>query len=129
MVIYLVAAVGVIATIFGLHSVAWLARTAPQYELPSNWKTLRVSAILLGVLIGAASWPLTYWMGYPLPIESETWRIVGVPFFVAFFDSEGRDYVGWFTMPAVIANAVFWFTAPHIALRLYTQRRPQKQLG
>lgn len=80
------------------------------------------AAILIGVASGIASWPLTYWMGYSIHIESEVGRVVGFPFFVAYFDSAGRDYVGPLTLPGVIANGLFWFLIPQLALHLYNLR-------
>jgi hypothetical protein len=63
-------------------------------------------------------------MGYPIHAEAEVGRIVGFPFFVAYFDSEGRDYVGVLTMPGVIANALFWFVAPQLVLYFIIRRSP-----
>jgi len=88
----------------------------------STWRRWLWLSLLLGVLLGAASWPLTYWMGYPIHVEAEVGRVVGFPFFVAYFDSEGRDYVGTFTMPGVIANGLFWFIVPQLVLYLLLRR-------
>ena len=88
----------------------------------STWRRWLWRSLLFGVLLGAASWPLTYWMGYPIHVEAEVGRVVGFPFFVAYFDSEGRDYVGMLTMPGVIANGLFWFIVPQVALYLLLRR-------
>src|SRR5918995_2573530 len=84
-----------------------------------------VATLVVGVVVGLASWPLTYWIGYPFTNGGELGRIVGIPFFVAFFDSEGRDYVGPFTLPGVIGNCLFWFFVPQLLLR-YAKRRSSK---
>ena len=81
-----------------------------------------VAALVVGVLLGTASWPLTYWMGYPIRVEAEAGRIAGFPFFVAYFDSEGRDYVGPLTMPGAVANSLFWFLVPQFVLFLLSRR-------
>ena len=78
--------------------------------------------LLLGVLLGAASWPLTFWMGYPIHVDAEVGRVVGFPFFVAYFDSEGRDYVGVLTMPGVVANCLFWFLLPQLVVYLFARK-------
>ena len=44
------------------------------------------------------------------------WRIVGIPFYVAFFDKYGADYCGSFTHWSVIGNTIFWFLVPQIIL-------------
>jgi len=62
-------------------------------------------------------------MSYPVHVEVETGRVVGFPFFVAYFDSEGRDYVGVLTMPGVIVNGLFWFLAPQLAVYSCARRR------
>jgi hypothetical protein len=62
-------------------------------------------------------------MGYPLHVGKEVARIVGVPFFVAYFDAEGADFVGPLTMPGVMANCVFWFLLPQTILFLVWRRR------
>jgi len=86
---------------------------------------MRLGAFLMGgLVIGAATWPLTYWMTYPISNEGERWWVVGFPFLVAVFDSEGRDYVGPLTMPGVVANGLFWFLVPQIVL-VRLRHRPQ----
>ena len=56
-------------------------------------------------------------------IEAKPGRIVGVPVFVAYFDSDGRDYVGPLTMPGVIANGLFWFFVPQLVIRVLAHRK------
>jgi hypothetical protein len=59
-------------------------------------------------------------MGYPLESGNEKGRVVGIPFMVGYFDSEGRDYVGPLTMAGVRGNGIFWFLFPHILLAAYS---------
>jgi len=74
--------------------------------------------VLIGSLMGIGSWLATGLMGYPVETPEGVGRAVGVPFFVAFFDFRGRDYLGPLTIVAVVANAVFWFLVPQIFLSL-----------
>jgi hypothetical protein len=83
-------------------------RNAPQRHF--------AAAIVIGVCIGFATWPLTIWMAYPFEVEGDPGYVVGIPFFVAYFDSAGRDYVGPLTLPATIGNCLFWFFVPQLVL-------------
>lgn len=83
---------------------------------PRIWPTLIRIARVSGVIIGLASWPLTFWMGYPIATPNGVGRIVGIPFFVAFFDSAGHDYVGPLTILGIIGNCLFWAHVPEIFL-------------
>jgi hypothetical protein len=117
-------------TILVLAFLGLLALIAGGFAMRRNWsvsgsgKSTQLSrrawwiAIGFGVLLGIASWPLTYFMGYPLRTEVETGRIVGIPFMVAYFDAQGRDYVGPITLLGAVANTVFWFLVPQMLLRL-----------
>lgn len=49
---------------------------------------------------------------------------MGVPFFVAFFDSAGRDYVGCISLFASVANGLFWFSVA-LMVTAWVGRRPQ----
>jgi hypothetical protein len=118
MIIIILAIVGLAGIIVGIVSLFWAKSLSKSEREPKKWKRIRIIALLLGILIGVGSWPGTYFMGYPYKGEkaTETGRVVGLPMMVAYFDSEGRDYVGPFTMPAVVGNSIFWFFLPHIIL-------------
>lgn len=79
-------------------------------------------AIIVGVVTAPASWPLTYFMGYPVRVEDGTGRFVGIPFFIAYFDPQGRDYVGLITMIGVVLNGIFWFLFPQVILWISSLR-------
>lgn len=67
----------------------------------------------VGIVLAVASWPLTYALGYPVRERSGgVGRIVGIPFFVAYFDSAGHDYVGAISVVSALANATFWLLLP-----------------
>ena len=81
-------------------------------------------ALKVGAVLGLATWPLTYWMSYPYADDTgRVGRVAGVPFFVAYFDADGFDYVGPLTLPAVVLNAVFWFLVPQIVMYAALARR------
>ncbi len=117
------AILGLVGIIAGIYSSIKANSIFKEMNTPTNWKRTRIVIIIVGLVIGMATWPLTYWMGYPIIINEENWRIVGLPFFVAAFDSAGRDYVGVLTMPGVIANSVFWALMPQMGLYLWAKKR------
>lgn len=110
------------AAVFGFLGIG-----AGFFSLRQNWR-LSVSTdgaisrkwvvilLVVGALVGIGTWPATYFMGYPVRVGNEVWRIVGIPFPAAFFDTSGADYVGWFTMPAVLGNGLFWFLLPQTTI-------------
>lgn len=122
MIIYFLAAIGIVGIIIGIWSILYLRKFAKTEYTPTYWKKLRIGVLLFSIVLGLLTWPGTYFMGYPLKGEKETGRIVGIPFFVAYFDSEGCDYVGPLTMPGVVMNGLFWFVFPHILLSAYSKR-------
>jgi len=135
MIIIILAIVGLAGVILGIVSLFWAKSLAKSEREPKKWKRMRIIALLLGILIGVGSWPGTYFMGYPYKGEksTETGRVVGLPIMVAYFDSEGSDYIAPFAMPAVVGNAVFWFFLPHVILvtrkKLKKRNAQQKNRG
>ncbi|NVN92085.1 MAG: hypothetical protein HXX11_15995 [Desulfuromonadales bacterium] len=122
MVIIVLAILGVAVIIYGIVAMIKVRRLAKDNNAPKNLRKIHIISIAIGISIGLATWPATYFMGYPYINGDETGRIVGIPFMVAFFDSQGRDYVGPYTMPGVVSNIVFWFFVPQILLLLYSKR-------
>ena len=110
----LVGLAGIVGGVFALRSVARLSRGDHHGS-----RAAQIAAIVVGLIIGLASWPLTYWMGYSIPTSDGPARLVGLPFFVASFDKEGRDYVSDWTLWACVGNVLFWFMVPQIALAFY----------
>jgi hypothetical protein len=126
MIIYILAAIGLICIIIGGWAIYYLKKFAKTEYATSSWKNFRIFILIFAILIGLLSWPGTYFMGYPFEVEKEIWRVVGIPFVVAFFDSEGRDYVGPLTMLGIVMNGLFWFLFPHNLLALYSLRLKKK---
>ena len=123
------AIIGLIGIVAGIYSTVKTRNIFEENEHPKNWSKIRIFLLVAGLVVGIATWPLTYWMGYPININEENWRIVGIPFFVAAFDSAGRDYVGLLTMPSVIANSVFWALLPQLVLLLWAKREKRNGNG
>ena len=113
-IIAIIGFLGIVAGVFALRA-NWLkVKLGESNNLTGRWLWF---AMLIGIVLGISSWPLTYFIGYSIHIEAQVGRVVGFPFFVAYFDNAGRDYVGPLTLPGVIANCIFWFLIPQLALR------------
>jgi hypothetical protein len=110
------AVLGLLGLIGGLYAAIRAGRLARGPSAPLKWRRLRWMAFAVGLLLGAASLPLTYFMGYPVATPDGPGRIVGLPFFVAYFDSRGSDYVGTLSMLTAGANCLFWFLVPQLVL-------------
>jgi hypothetical protein len=67
---------------------------------------------LVALALGIGS----FFISYPLKDHGETWRVIGVPFFVAAFDPRGFDYVGPTSGVAVIGNFLFFAALPQLIL-------------
>jgi hypothetical protein len=122
-VVIAIAVVGLILIIVAFMALLFCFRIAGSTERPKHWRGLLAGTFAFGLVLACASWPGTYFLGYPLPDpEGGYGRIAGIPFVAAWFDSEGRDYVGTITLPAVIGNAVFWLLIPQMMLASYGKR-------
>jgi hypothetical protein len=62
-------------------------------------------------------------IGYAVSTPEGLGRVVGIPFFVAFFDAEGSDYVGWITYVGILGNVVVWLLLPQLVLAMYLRMR------
>jgi hypothetical protein len=120
--IVILAAFGLFGVIAGMLALISNYRLPRGSGLPGNWSGLRKLATFVGAVVGLATWPLTYFMGDPISTPDGPGRVVGIPFFVAFFDSAGRDYVGPLTLPGAVANVAFWALFPQVVLYAYRWR-------
>ena len=116
------ATIGLVGLVAGVFALRFISRVRRSGEAPPHWHRLRCTTLVFGALLGIGSWPLTFWLGYPIVTPEGPGRIVGLPFFVAFFDSAGRDYVGSVTLLGCIANLAFWFMVPQVIAALYGAR-------
>lgn len=89
--VYFLAFIGLAGIVGGIFALRAAKRFSLSGLAPKRWHMYRMIAIVLGVICGVASWPLTYVMGYRFETPEGIGRIVGIPFMVAFFDSRGRD--------------------------------------
>ena len=110
---------GVIVIILGFFAMRFTKHLCESNEKYLIQRRLRKASMIIGGVLAVASWPLTYFLGYPYVTGAETGRVVGLPFIVAYFDSAGRDYISSFMLPAIIGNSAFWFTVPHIIFAIY----------
>lgn len=118
--IKIITILGCIDIILGFLALRYTKRRLCEAKRKYDYQQkLRKVSLIAGGVLAAASWPCTFLLGYPYSFGDETGRIVGIPFMVAYFDSAGRDYVSSFMLPAMIGNAAFWFTAPHIIFAVY----------
>ena len=103
----------------GSRSAADPASTFTRWWRISRW---------LGVALAVASWPLTGFMAYPYAgANGKPGHVAGIPFMAAYFDEQGRDYVGTQTMVAVLANAVFWYLFPRLVVVVLDTLREQRE--
>jgi hypothetical protein len=82
-------------------------------------RRVRLLAWLVGAALGAVSFAFVNEIGYSIATPEGEGRVVGIPFFVAFFDAEGNDYVGWITYAGALGNVIVWLLAPRMLVALY----------
>ena len=89
----------------------------------SKWVNAYRWRWIIGIPFAVASVFIIYSMtgGTEIPSETETYKVVGFPLIVAVFDEAGRDYVGPFTGPFFIGNAVIWYFFPQVLLYAWTK--------
>ena len=115
----LLALVGVGLLAAGWLAFSYLRRSVRLGLLPQQWKRRRKIALVVGALL-----VLTIpWHAYPLGKGTA----LGIPFFAAWYDERGRDFLGALTLPAVLGDAVVWFFAPQLVLAYFARRQPGAQ--
>jgi len=125
--VYFLAFIGLAGILGGIFALRTTKKFALPGIAPKRWHMYRGIVIVLGVICGLASWPLTYVMGYRFETPEGIGRIVGIPFMVAFFDSRGLDYISSFMMLSIIANTAFWSLFPQLLLLLWGYLRRMKR--
>lgn len=116
---YILTGIGILGIIIGIWSIINLKKIDKYDYVPSYWKKLRASVFIFALLLGISTWPGTFFMGYSL---NEKIRAVGIPFIVAYFDSDGRDYLSSFALFSIVMNGLFWFALPNILLSVYSKK-------
>ena len=102
-------------TILGL---AWLALSvsalrasraiAASLPTSSHWRSAHRLLWLPGLALGVAS--LFIAISYTARVP---YTLYGFPFQAFGIDARGRDFVGIFTLPLMLADIVCWFGLPH----------------
>jgi hypothetical protein len=105
----LLAVVGLAALILAVIGVSYTGHHIKAGLLPSGWRRARRILWVAGIVLGCFGACCSF---YPYGGG----RAFGLPFFSAYFDEAGRDYVGPLSMPALIANGIFWFFVPQLVL-------------
>lgn len=113
------ACIGIVGVIAGMLASRANDRISKQGTAPPSWARRLLIARILGIVVGVATWPLTYWMGYAVATPNGVGRIVGIPFMVAFFDGRGHDFIGLMTILGIVGNGVFWSLVPDGLLFAY----------
>jgi len=119
--ILLFASVGLVGIVLGFWAWRYVSRFSAGS--PRSWFRIRIAALVLGLALAIASFIFVTGLSYPVSTPDGPGRIVGWPFFVAYFDSEGRDYVGLLTYVGTAGNFVFWLLLPQFFLAAYARRK------
>jgi hypothetical protein len=114
-----------LAALLALVAGVWLEvvywKQKRRYRLIRYERSMRLLATAtgLGAMVFTASWPL----------DPET-RILGFPFTSAVFELHGGiwvDYAGAVTIPAMIANVIFWALLPQLPITFLALREARKK--
>ena len=110
---------GLIGIVLAVVAIRSNRRTAMSGNPSKDWLLAHRLSGPIGLVLGVAS----YFIWYNVHDNGQTWRVMGFPFFAAAFDSQGSDYVGLTTIPAVIGNFLFFAALPQFVLWATGHRR------
>jgi len=116
------ASAGIVGIILSIRAWRYVSRLVARAPTAARWTTIRAAAFIVGLVLAVASLVLVTGLSYPVSTEDGPGRIAGLPFFVAYFDSQGRDYVGLLSYIGWLGNFVFWLLVPQIVLAAYARR-------
>jgi hypothetical protein len=108
-------AIPILLVVLGIGFLAWevwwfrfFRRALQSGALPQQWRRRRKIAFVIGgVLVLTLPWHV-----YPIAGG----LAMGIPFFAAWYDAQGRDFIGAITLPALLGNAFVWFLVPQLIL-------------
>jgi hypothetical protein len=110
----LLAVAGLVFLVWEIWALAFIRRAFKTDRLPLPWRRRRTRGFVIGAIL-----VLTIpWQAYPLGDGTAA----GIPFFAAWYDAKGRDFIGAITLPALMGNAAVWFLLPQLVL-VYRARR------
>jgi len=117
---YVLLLVAIVIVIFEVLASRKNRSTKQNNTASSAWQNIYRWRWVVGVPFAIVS----AFVYFPMSGETESYRVMGFPLMVAAFDEAGRDYVGPFTGPSFIANAVIWYFLPHIILMVWAYLKP-----
>ena len=129
MIVVLHTLAGIIGIIAGVLALKFVDRAASRAPSAAPWRVIRTSALVAGSCLVVATYVWVTALGYEISTPEGSGRIVGLPFFVAFFDARGADYIGWITYVGALGNAVFWFLVPQLGVAAYAWWISRRQIG
>ena len=109
---------GIVGLVSGVMGARYVSRKVAGTPAGTT-RSFRLLAWVIGVALGVLSFIFVDEIGYGMATPEGEVRVLGIPFFVAFFDAEGNDYVGWITYAGALGNVIVWLLAPQILLALY----------
>lgn len=110
-VLAVVGLIGILAGVLAARAGARLSAESPSSGFSSRLRIARLSGYALAV----ATWPLTGVMSYPYADDAgRPGRVAGIPFLVAYFDSQRHDFIGPLSLVGLIGNAAFWGLLPRL---------------
>jgi hypothetical protein len=109
---------GIVGLVAGALAARYVSRNASGTPAGTTRK-FWLLAWIVGAALGAISFIFVDEIGYGIATPEGEGQVVGIPFFVAFFDAGGNDYVGWITYAGALGNVIVWLLAPQILVALY----------
>jgi hypothetical protein len=119
--ILLFAGLGLIGIILGIKAGRYASRSTARAPGAAPWKWIRAGAVAVGFALATGSLVLATGLSYSVTTPEGPGRIVGWPFFVAYFDETGHDYVGFLTLLGGLDNFLFWFLVPQFMFAAYVR--------
>jgi len=113
------AALGLLGIVLGALAFRYASALGRRALPPPGWRGGRIAALAAGALLAAGSWVLRDGLSYAGEGPNGPGTVIGLPFFVAFVDADGRGGVSFLTLPLALLNAAFWFLLPQLILALY----------
>jgi hypothetical protein len=110
----LFAIAGITLMVWEIWSLIFIRRVLKTGRLSQQWRQGRMMSFVIGTLL-VVTIP---WQHYPLGEGTAA----GVPFLAAWFDANGRDFIGAVTLPALLGDVVVWFLVPQLVLAYLARR-------